>query len=341
LPGAKNMWEPVPQKEFFPQRTRLAITILRCYSMLLGLGTLLIIYSLAEWLFSTGNPTDKTGIAPAFAVALTAFNPMFLLISNSVNNDNLVIFFTSVGTYLPLRIKNSPSPIGTDIALGLILGLAVIAKPSGLILTPIVLMQIVLRNCSLRGKLQGVASFVLTATFTCGWWVTFNLFHYHEPFALHLHALVANNIRTKVDPIALLRPLEWSGFLKSYWGVFGAFDVIYPGEVYYLFFFITAGLFGCSCYFLIRHRRNLKSAYAWLVIIFGANFFALIWWTSKLSGSQGRLLFPSICSISILFTTGLFLLPQRLRSSVYIILAGTLLLVAAYGAWWVIPSSYL
>jgi 4-amino-4-deoxy-L-arabinose transferase-like glycosyltransferase len=339
LPGAKNMWQPVPKSNFFPEKTRLAIVLLRGFSMLLGLGTLVITYGTAKHLFGETTSIEPGKGASIFSAALIAFNPMFLFIANSVNNDNLVIFLTSAGICLLLRAKGRHPSGLTDMALGLIAGLAVISKLSGLVLVPVVLYQITSRKTPLGDRLKSLALFVFPVLLTCGWWVAFNLFNYREALALDLHALIANNSRSHTEPLALFR--EWSGFLKSYWGVFGAFNIIYPDEIYYLFYCLTAGLFGCAVIYLMRYRKDLSRRFCFLVLMVGLNFLAVLWWTSHLTGSQGRLLFPSIGAISILFATGIFLLPKGWQKPVYLAISGGLMAIAVYGAWWVIPHAYL
>ncbi|MCB0196578.1 MAG: hypothetical protein KDJ65_31790, partial [Anaerolineae bacterium] len=68
----------------------LAIHLARFFSIALGLGTILAIYALARRLWP--NYPHLALVAMAFV----AFNPMFLYISASVNNDNLITFLASL-----------------------------------------------------------------------------------------------------------------------------------------------------------------------------------------------------------------------------------------------------
>ncbi len=87
------------EREAFPWRdTALAVHLIRLFSVLLGAGTILCTYTIAFWLFP-GQPA----IAAA-AMAINAFLPMFIFISASVNNDNLVIFLSSLVLLLLVRV---------------------------------------------------------------------------------------------------------------------------------------------------------------------------------------------------------------------------------------------
>ncbi len=82
---------------FPPRGAILAVWIIRLFSLLLGAGTVTMTYLLAASLFDSGPASATVKPLPLLAAALVAFNPMFLFISASVNNDNLV---TLVGALL-------------------------------------------------------------------------------------------------------------------------------------------------------------------------------------------------------------------------------------------------
>ena len=85
--------------ESFPWHgTTLAVYLLRGFSLLLGAGTVALVWQLALELYP-----QREGLA-LMAAALAAFNPMFLFISASVNNDNAVWF---VSTALLLAVARA------------------------------------------------------------------------------------------------------------------------------------------------------------------------------------------------------------------------------------------
>lgn len=113
--------------------TLLAVTLVRGFSLLLSLGTVALTYTLALALFP-----DRAWLA-LLAAALVAFNPMALFINASVNNDNLLMLFSTAALLLTVRLMqpNRPRRIWLLVALGVVLGLAALTKISGLVLWPV------------------------------------------------------------------------------------------------------------------------------------------------------------------------------------------------------------
>ncbi len=104
----------------------------RLVSVLLGLVTVAATYLLARTLV----PGDRR--LAVLAASLLAFLPSFLFISAVVNNDNLVIALSTLALFQWARMIARP-PTAKDAAmLGLLLGLAAMAKMPGLLLWPVV-----------------------------------------------------------------------------------------------------------------------------------------------------------------------------------------------------------
>ncbi|HET7376851.1 MAG TPA: glycosyltransferase family 39 protein, partial [Anaerolineae bacterium] len=124
--------------ENFPWRgTTLAVHFIRLLSIVLGALTVLIGYRIAQRIFP-----DQPSIALG-TTALIAFNPMFLFISASVNNDNLTILLSGLAIYLTIRCWQEAGGLldrsgwVRRVVLGIVLGLAALSKISGLTLLPI------------------------------------------------------------------------------------------------------------------------------------------------------------------------------------------------------------
>ena len=87
--------------ESFPwQGTALAVHLIRFVSIAMGAATVAAAGALVREI-APERPDLATG-----AMALTAFTPMFLFISASVNNDNLVILLSTIGLALTAQILN-------------------------------------------------------------------------------------------------------------------------------------------------------------------------------------------------------------------------------------------
>lgn len=76
-------------------------------------------------------------------------------------------------------------------------------------------------------------------------------------------------------PLALIE--EWDGFLKSYWGIFGAFNVVYPDAVYYAFYGLTPLGFGSLAPWWRRSRGAVPSGVVPLAVCVVLKLLAVAW----------------------------------------------------------------
>ncbi len=137
-------------REAFPWHgTTLAVHLIRFFSVALAMGTLWCTYLLALAVFP-----GQTGLASA-AMATNAFLPMFVFISASVNNDNLVIFLCSLALLLLFRfVRRAPrgsvvedrAGLGQLVLIGVVIGLACLTKESALGLLPVAALAAALRR---------------------------------------------------------------------------------------------------------------------------------------------------------------------------------------------------
>lgn len=150
----KNMVMHRPAMEVFPYHgTVLAIYLIRWLSLLIAAVGVFFTYR-AGLLAFPGRPRLAIG-----AAALHAFNPMFLFISASVNNDTLTVTLSAVAFYLTLQLWRQevnlrsgavkqpvgrwaaivpfPSSLSVELLLGTVLGAGVLSKLSALTLLPI------------------------------------------------------------------------------------------------------------------------------------------------------------------------------------------------------------
>jgi len=332
LPGYRNMWNPRPDAANHKHGTLAAVHRARLLSMLMGLGLVLAGWQLAREL----APSDP-GAAFA-AAAWVAFNPMFLFIANSVNNDNLVALLVSLSLIALVRMDRARLRMAAAVGVGGMIGLAVLAKSSGLILLPTALVAVLARrDAPWTKRLFAGAALTASVLVVSGWWFIRNHRLYSDWNASSLMASLAFNARPHADPWALIR--EWDGFVKSYWGVFGGFNVIYPDCVYSTFFALTAVALIAASVFLFR-RRPPAGRGAWLLALASAfNVLAVAYWTSRLLGSQGRLLFPTLGAHAALWaiSTQLF---GRARNAVRVAVSVLLLGLAWAAGAWVIPADY-
>jgi 4-amino-4-deoxy-L-arabinose transferase-like glycosyltransferase len=331
IAGPKNSWIPGGDRSFPYRNTMLAIALLRLLSMLMGLGTVVGTYHVALAI----KPGDVR--AARFAAALVAFNPMFLFIANSVNNDNLATVLVTLCLLLVLRDLDRPLRLRRSVDLGILMGAAILAKLSALVVVPVVILGQLWRAPGRRA----LAALLVTsgcAVGVCGWWMLRNRLLYGDWLGLHNFQALSRMTRARVQPLALVR--EWSGFIKSYWGVFGAFNVIFPESVYRFFYLLTGVGIAGAVAVLVRGRSALPRGVVLLALLSLTNLIAVMYWTSRVWGSQGRLMFPAIASTAVLFAVGLGACGSQIRDRVAFVVSGALALLALYGAVVLIPSEY-
>ncbi len=115
-PDNKNITIHPPGEAWPWQGHVLAVHLIRFLSIAMASVTVIGGYFIALSLFK-GNRWLAAG-----AMALTAFNPMFIFISASVNNDNAVIMFVTLALWLMVRLSESANEqisagrVGADIS---------------------------------------------------------------------------------------------------------------------------------------------------------------------------------------------------------------------------------
>jgi 4-amino-4-deoxy-L-arabinose transferase-like glycosyltransferase len=332
IPGPKHAWMAAGDRAFPYRGAMLAIVVLRTLSMLMGLATIALTYATARAIAPHDRDTAR------FAAALVAFNPMFVFMANAINNDNAAVPLVTLGVLLLLRLRGpgSPAGLGGYAGLGALAGAAALAKSSGLILTVVLAFDLLGRRWRRRRLAAGlVAGAAALAVY--GWWPLRNRVLYGEWLGLATLTATAGAGRHGVRPWALLE--EWTGFVKSYWGVFGAFNVVFPEPVYWLFYGLTAAGLAGIAWLLVRERGILPYGVPLLALVSVTNLLAVAYWTSRAWGSQGRFMFPSIAGTSVLCALALAAAGRR-RSDLALAVSALLATLAAYGALVVIPAQY-
>lgn len=286
--------------EDFPYRGHaLAVHLLRLYSVLLGLGTVLGVYAVAR------RVTTSEGVA-IVAAALVAFLPQFLFISGAVNNDNAVTFLGTLGLWLALSFWRRPT-LASALVLGLVMGLAALAKLGGLTLAPLVALIGALaawRARSLRPAAHAAVAGAVMAL-VAGWWYARNLLLTGDPFAFNRHFAYMGLRPSGFGPLDLLPELE--GLRLSFWGLFGWHNVWADDRAYLLLDGMTLLFIAGGVRWLAR-RQPLRvdwGALGLVCVYLGLVLVAFLRWTLITWGTQGRLLFPALAALAVFAALGL------------------------------------
>ncbi len=341
--GNINMMVHRPELEAFPwQGTALAVHVVRLFSVALGMGTVFVTYQLAREVFPT-SPTIQLG-----ATALTAFLPMFLFISGSVNNDNLSNLLGNWLLLLIVRLVNSPHPPrwNTYVIIGIMTGTGLLAKLNIGFLIPLIVLALLL--ISLRRRdwrplvLGGLISGLLTILIA-GWWYWRNVALYGDPTGLNTFLAIVGRRLVPANLAQLWS--ERNSFTQAYWGFFGGVNLPLPELIYLIFNVIGAvGLLGFGVYVISRLWTAPIVGWPSLLIIIAwplLTFVSFLRWTVETPASQGRLIFGALAAISLWLAIGwLWWLPKSLRPVLMIGISSFFLLVAATVPFLVIAPAY-
>ncbi len=311
--GNKNMIIHTARESFPYRGTVLAVHLIRFLSVLMGATTVLLTYLISLELFPS-----RQSLAIG-AAAINAFNPMFIFITSSVSNDNLVVPLCSLALLLILRLIKGPTSRPMLMALGSIIGLAAITKISALGLVPLTFLALgylAFQQRSWSSFLEGCLLVSAPILILASWWYARNWVLYGDPLGLGVMVAIAGP-RLRQPSLARLLG-EFQGFRMAYWAVFGGFNILADRWVYAFFdvlgLLALAGLIMATIKGLMRRSwertPSLLLLGLWVVML----LIGLVRWTQMTKASSGRLLFPGISALSFFLALGLEqLVGQRYR----------------------------
>jgi len=316
-------------RESFPYRgTVLAVHLLRYVSLLFGALTVLITYLLALEVVR-GRKAVALG-----AAVITAFNPQFIFTNGAVNNDGLLTALCSLALLLSILLTTKGPSLQRHVGLGIVVGLAVLTKLTGLGLAVLVLsaLLVVAARYSPREAMRGGAVIVGLVILLAGWWYARNWVLYHDPTGMNVFFEALGGPPGRDLTLGKLVD-ELEGFKLSYWAVFGWFNVLASGWVYRFFdLLVLLGIVGLP----LAVVRGLKKPQT---VSFSSFLLMLIWiavvgvgyvrYNQMIDAATGRLVFPAIACFSILLSWGLSQLAPEGRAGVLIATLGAAMFLVA------------
>jgi hypothetical protein len=338
-PDNKNRIIHTEAEQFPWRRTVLAIHLIRLFSVGLGAASVALAYELMRTVWPDVPEAAATG------AVLMAFNPMFLFITGSVNNDNLIVLLATWTLLLAARILRDGLTTQRAATLAVVLALATIAKVSGLTLIPIVglgLLVHALRTNDWKRAIVTGLGLIGAWLALAGWWYVRNLVLYDELLGIQTHVAIVGG-REEATLAALRR--EWYGFWVSYWGLFGTVNIMMAWQIYRAFTIMSlTGIAGLAWWACRKSREgNCQALIApgLMALCTLAVFASVVRWTMITYGSQGRLMFPALAAINGLLGAGLVALaPVRWRHITPLPIGSAMLALAAVAPFRYIAPAY-
>jgi 4-amino-4-deoxy-L-arabinose transferase-like glycosyltransferase len=303
IPYNANEYRHRPQENWPYRGTVLAVHLARWLSLALSMATVFFTYRLSLAVF------PESQWLALLAASLVAFIPMVLFINASVNNDNLLMALSTAALWASVDFMR-PRVSGyawRAAVLGLLLGLAALAKVSGLVLWPVAAVAVLWGAWRGRDWKRFVAAGLIIAAVAvavCGWWYWRNEQLYGEWLGLDTMVAIAGQ---RVPSITLTQLIleESYGFLLSFWGVFGVFSILPAGWVFGFYGLLTLWAIGGGLWVAARGTSPPRPELLLLAGFCLITLVAVINWTLQTMASQGRLMFGAVAPLSILLALGI------------------------------------
>ncbi len=205
----------------------LGLHLVRLLSVLMGAGAVVAAYAVGREVFPD-RPLWALGGA-----AFMAFNPQFLFISGAVNNDNLITLWVTLILLLLVRTVKAGIRLRRAVCVGVLCGLALLTKLTGLYVLPVVALAFALaawRRREWRRFVEAGAIIAGLVLVIAGWWFARNWVLYGEPTAMKLTLQTWN---ARPEGISYGTALfELPNAETSFWARFGYGNVPVPNWIY-------------------------------------------------------------------------------------------------------------
>lgn len=324
----------------------LAAHLLRAFSAVLGVGTLLFIYGSGRLLW----PADPR---PALlATALVAFLPQFNFVHSAISNDSLITLLCAAATWQMLRQWLAGVTRPRLLLLGVTIGLAALTKNAGILLLFYAVGVLGLLAWRERRFVKGAgetAVFVILPTLLIAGWLWWrNWLLYGDITATNQFIRLAGGDRGYTLPQVLA---ESGGLWLSFFALFGWFNLRPPDWVYWVWNSLVALAIVGAVIHRYRSSVHTKSAVhhspftihgsqfttvlmaAWPFLVYAG----LVTFMLRTPAAQGRLLFPALVPLALGLANGL---SRWRRPAVYWLAPLSALATTLYALLAVIPAAY-
>jgi hypothetical protein len=321
----KLQYHHSPAERFPFRQEYLAAMIPRWINVLLGAVTVWLTYRLGQRVWRE-RPALAWG-----AAALVALNPQFIYLSGAINNDIIAAATGTAVLLLSVEVVQEGLDRGRLVRLGLVYGLALLAKFHLIVMGGIIALAVALAarlvapaglwssgqgrglsSAPSQGRaawgqwLRGMGIVLAVAALIVGWWFLRNWWLYGDPTGLN-----------KVNELWAGRPAagNWWALQQglpylwsSLWGRFGYGQIPLPQPIYQgLLVLCSLALAG---YLLPRHSpfvtQGGHSSFVILIVtVLGFTVVVFYYILIQPAGPMGRFLFPALPALALLIVGGI------------------------------------
>ncbi|MBP7686680.1 MAG: glycosyltransferase family 39 protein [Thermoflexales bacterium] len=297
LNDSKNLYLHTAAEDWPFQGGVLTVHVLRLLSIVLGAITLFIVNGLLREVFA-----QRTGLRLG-ALAVAAFNPQFIFISASINNDNLANLLGAAMIAWSVRVvRNGITPRRVIVG-GVLIGGAALSKLSSLPLAAVMALALLLAPVNWPTRFKAGLGLGGVALSWSGWWFARNVALYGDLTGVSM-MLQAWGPPPPALTISGVGPQIFDVW-RSYWGKFGYGQIALHEAIYWALALLTLGsLIGLV---VGRRRAGLDRRTAWVLIsAWGLSLLAAgVFSAQNPSGLHGRFLLPASSVLAIAISLGL------------------------------------
>lgn len=290
-----------------PTGTALSVYLLRLINVGVAMVTLLAVHRVGQVV------SPKRPAVALLAVGITAFNPMFVFTVAQVGNASLAIALNSLLIWACVRVLVDGIHGRTTAAIVLLVALGAVVHMATLALLPVVVAVWAYRaRKDNRWAQFAGACFLLIWAFIllAGWWYYRNLQLYGDGLGLGVMVQLAQTRTEALTLQALLN--EFAHFRVSYWGLFGAENLLMNVFLYAVFDLFTFSailgvVFVIAQLYAIRDFAHARAELRVLVLlagVLGAGMVAYFVWMLHVDKVAGAMLFPFMAATSPLLAVG-------------------------------------
>lgn len=278
--------------------THRAVYFLRAVNVIIGCGTLLLVYRTARTAFNNAY----VGL---LSMLLVASIPTFIAVNASVTNDALVIFLYTAGLWWAVYIWQKGIIAWRDtLLISAILAAIALTKLTGVSLFAVIygtlLFGVWRKRWSWQAAIRVALISLLATALLAGWWYVRNWQLYGDPLALASTA----SIWGRETPLTFaVFQQEVIRIAKTFWMMVGYLHqpVLAPVWFYGYVTLATLGAIVGYCWHLVTKRQAIDAILGFAILVVTG---MLLYGTHSVDISYGRLLFPALAAFAAIFAVG-------------------------------------